>query len=643
MAIASLVVNLQANTAAFASAMGRARTLALGNMKDIERAGKILGTALLALGAAAAAGLGVLVKQSIDAADALGKMQKKTGVSTESLSVLKHAAELSGASMEQVVTALSRLAKNAFEAASGNKEAQESFRQLGVEVTDAEGRLRSTEAIFLDVVEAVGKIENPTARAALAQKTLGKSAAELLPLLQSLAKGGFEATRKEAEALGLVISGKTAQAAEQFNDNLQRLGMAGRGVANIIAAEAAPALANFTDALVDWVKQSRAVPQIAEGIIIIFKGIAGAAFAVLGGLEALGFAIRQLAAAALLLKDLDFKGAFQALKEGLTGVEGILAKTGERIMTLWRDQVPAAIKQSKPPMDFLIEQTEKLEDVWKRLGALAEAQLAAALRNVEINDKIAQEILKTAQARIDGLQTVIDLERQAQIERLKLEGKTDEAIVLETQARVAEVEAALRQQGLTEEEIARATAAVWQETNDQIAANTQKRTEEMAQQFSDFFDKILFSGRTFGSIIKDIFEEMKRFFIKQLLVMLARWLLTITKMREIFDKILGNLKIDIDLKTPPTFPAPNFDFRQHGGPVLPRRAFVVGEAGPELFIPSLAGRVEPIAAGKGQTVITIHFERGAIVSPGTNPRLVAAEVISQIRTRARDRGARMPF
>src|SRR3990167_1300390 len=235
MAIASLVVNLQANTAAFASAMGRARTLALGNMKDIERAGKILGTALLAIGAAAAAGLGILVKQSIDAADALGKMEKKTGVSTESLSVLKHAAELSGASMEQVVTALSRLARNAFEAASGNKEAKESFRQLGVEVTDAEGRLRSTEAIFLDVVEALGKIENSTARAALAQKALGKSAVELLPLLKDLAKGGYEATRKEAEALGLIISGKTAQAAEQFNDNLQRLGLAGRGVANIIA------------------------------------------------------------------------------------------------------------------------------------------------------------------------------------------------------------------------------------------------------------------------------------------------------------------------------------------------------------------------------------------------------------------------
>lgn len=43
--------------------------------------------------------------------------------------------------------------------------------------------------------------------------------------------------------------------------------------------------------------------------------------------------------------------------------------------------------------------------------------------------------------------------------------------------------------------------------------------------------------------------------------------------------------------------------RATGGPVSPGRGFLVGERGPELFVPTSAGRVEPQAAGgAGRTV-----------------------------------------
>ena len=37
----------------------------------------------------------------------------------------------------------------------------------------------------------------------------------------------------------------------------------------------------------------------------------------------------------------------------------------------------------------------------------------------------------------------------------------------------------------------------------------------------------------------------------------------------------------------------DFDFRQHGGPVSAGRRYMVGEAGPEMFVPSQGGRIEP--------------------------------------------------
>lgn len=51
--------------------------------------------------------------------------------------------------------------------------------------------------------------------------------------------------------------------------------------------------------------------------------------------------------------------------------------------------------------------------------------------------------------------------------------------------------------------------------------------------------------------------------------------------------------------------------RATGGPVAPGRAFMVGERGPELFVPTSAGRVEPGAAGGVREIhMTINVNGG---------------------------------
>jgi len=48
--------------------------------------------------------------------------------------------------------------------------------------------------------------------------------------------------------------------------------------------------------------------------------------------------------------------------------------------------------------------------------------------------------------------------------------------------------------------------------------------------------------------------------------------------------------------------------RAEGGPVAPGRAFLVGEEGPELFVPQAAGRIAPLArsGGGASIVVNIH-------------------------------------
>lgn len=69
----------------------------------------------------------------------------------------------------------------------------------------------------------------------------------------------------------------------------------------------------------------------------------------------------------------------------------------------------------------------------------------------------------------------------------------------------------------------------------------------------------------------------------------------------------------IDLPGP--FSAPGIPGLQHGGPVMRGRPYLVGEAGPELFVPSASGRIVPSASagGRGGTTVVVNVA-GSVVS-----------------------------
>jgi phage-related minor tail protein len=63
--------------------------------------------------------------------------------------------------------------------------------------------------------------------------------------------------------------------------------------------------------------------------------------------------------------------------------------------------------------------------------------------------------------------------------------------------------------------------------------------------------------------------------------------------------------------------------RATGGPVSPGRAYVVGERGPELFVPTSSGRVEAAGAGGGggrDVRVTITVQAGAGEAPAALQR-----------------------
>jgi lambda family phage tail tape measure protein len=194
-----------------------------GLANDLESAkGKFsaLAGVMAGLGVTLSAGaFAAWIKSTIDAADEMGKMSQKVGVSVEALSELKYAGDLADVSLDQLGMGLKQLSKNMRDASLGGKEQIRSFNDLGVEIKNTDGTLRSTDDVFRDVAEKFSTMEDGAEKTALSMRMFGRSGADLIPLLNS-GKSGLKDMATEARALGAVFTGEAAKGAEQFNDNL---------------------------------------------------------------------------------------------------------------------------------------------------------------------------------------------------------------------------------------------------------------------------------------------------------------------------------------------------------------------------------------------------------------------------------------
>jgi ribosomal protein L12E/L44/L45/RPP1/RPP2 len=243
--IGALRVNLGLDSAQFTAGL----KLAQGEVGQFSRIAKtgLIGLSTAALGVAAA--LALATKGAINHADAMSKMAQKAGVTTESLSRLAYAASFSDVQTDELTASLGKLSKSmADAAANATGQTASAFAALGISVVDSSGKLRSADAVFIDLADRFSRIEDGSTKTAIAMTLLGKSGANLIPLLN---EGAAKLKRyaDESDRTGNTISTKTGKAAEEFNDTMARVGTTLAGIANKLAEALLPDLQKFADAI----------------------------------------------------------------------------------------------------------------------------------------------------------------------------------------------------------------------------------------------------------------------------------------------------------------------------------------------------------------------------------------------------------
>lgn len=137
----------------------------VGRLGTMATAGLAAGAVFVALG-----------MKAIQLADQIADISDASGVAAGALLNFKASLIEAGGKSDDFSVLATKLAQNLGDAATGGEAAQKSFQKLGVFVRDANGNIRDSGDVLRDVIAKLAAIENPAIRSAMAVELLGKNA-----------------------------------------------------------------------------------------------------------------------------------------------------------------------------------------------------------------------------------------------------------------------------------------------------------------------------------------------------------------------------------------------------------------------------------------------------------------------------------
>ncbi len=157
--------------------------------------------------------------EALATADAIGKVADSAGVSAEFLQKYQFAAQQSGLTTEEFNKGLQNFTKMVGQAQLRTSEAGRSLEKLGVQTKNADGSIRGTEEVFVDLFGALDNVGSQFQKNAILADLMGRAGVKLAVM----GKDGAESMKALAESATGVIDDETIDKAERFNDTMNRL------------------------------------------------------------------------------------------------------------------------------------------------------------------------------------------------------------------------------------------------------------------------------------------------------------------------------------------------------------------------------------------------------------------------------------
>lgn len=212
-----------------------------------------------------------MTKEAAAGAKEIETFASITGQSEQQVQQMQYASEKLGVSYDRVRDSLKEITNKMQEAENGSADTAAAFDKLKVSLRGQNGELRDAQDVFLDVIDALGNVENQSERDALAMDLMSESAQELNPMIEA----GRETIQQYAQAasdMGLVLEEDELKALTEVQSAFYDLEQQQKATKNQLAAEFAPYLTSFYS---DMSEATRTFGQTLEdsGIVSAFGSL----------------------------------------------------------------------------------------------------------------------------------------------------------------------------------------------------------------------------------------------------------------------------------------------------------------------------------------------------------------------------------
>ena len=155
-------------------------------------------------------GIAGIATETAKLADEVSKVADKLGVGTSALQEFRFAAQLTGVAQRTADLALQRFTRRTAEAAQGTGEAKDALRELGVRLTDTQGRLRPVSELLADAAEGLKNAKTQGDRLRLSFKLFDSEGAALVNTLKG-GRDAFNAMAQVARDTGGIFDDRHAE------------------------------------------------------------------------------------------------------------------------------------------------------------------------------------------------------------------------------------------------------------------------------------------------------------------------------------------------------------------------------------------------------------------------------------------------
>jgi len=519
-------------------------------------------SAIKVMAVAGAAGVTALVKTQLDYQDALAKSADKIGTNSKALSGLRYAAEQVSGGYEGIDEALTKATKRLGEFnANGAGASAKWLQKLNFDTAEL-AKLDPAE-LFNTYSAAISKLPSRAEKLAAASALMGDESRKFLTLMEQ-GPAAIRAYAQEAEQLGIAISRVDAMKIEAANDAMNRITVAFKGAGATLAVELAPMIKATSDKIVDMIKGL----DLTSGTMTKFidKGVRGIGF-VIDAWHGFGVAMQGAKVIAL-----GFSSAFTGV---MSGTLKLAAKFGN------------AIK------DFVLAPLRKMLELASKLPLVGD-KVKEALGKIEgLKFKAPEIATEVFEGQVTKLVAAKEVLKQKLMEPMPSAGLTqwvdDIKVASENTAKLWEAETEARKKRDEAISASAANAAALRESEKAAQLEHLKTMEAAADTFGGQMRSTL--GSEISGVLNGEFDNIGDAFKSMLKNMVAQAIAA-----DIANAIgLGGAGAGGTGGSGFFAGAGQFvsGFFAEGGNPPMNKAAVVGEDGPEVFVPRQAGTVIP--------------------------------------------------